>query len=327
MHPSLEPELAAGAPPAGLFVRDAGNFVPTDAARGPWDPTALHGGPVAALAAHVAEAAAPEGMEPARLTLELWSAVPLLPLAVSVEQVRPGRRVAVSEVRLRRAGDPAGRVLARGLVQWVRKGGGPAEPPPLRGPWDAVTAQRRPEEIREVAPRWNTPGFHTIGADLRFATGSFRTLGPAFVWIRLRSAVVAGEPTTPFARAVAAADFGNGVSPELGVDAWSYVNPDLSVHLARLPAGEWVGLDAATLVTGNGRGIAESVLYDLDGPIGRAVQGLLVEPTGGNGIPPVAEAAVASDAARAVDATRGIDAAPCADAARGTTAAPAEGAD
>lgn len=284
MPAPLEPEPAAGSGtasiPAALFVREAGGFVPTDAARGPWDPTALHGGPVAALAAHVAEAAAPEGMEPARLTLELWSAVPLSLLAVSVEQVRPGRRVAVSEVRFRRAGDPAGRVLARGLVQWIRRGGGPAEPPPRRGPWDAAAGQRRPEEIREVPPRWHTPGFHTIGADLRFASGSFRTLGPAFVWIRLRTAVVAGEPTTPFARAVAAADFGNGVSPELGVDAWSFVNPDLSVHLARLPAGDWVGLDAATLVTGNGRGIAESVLYDLHGPIGRAVQGLLVEPAG-----------------------------------------------
>jgi hypothetical protein len=38
-----------------LFIReDEHTWRPTDAARGPWTPDALHGGPVAALLAHAA---------------------------------------------------------------------------------------------------------------------------------------------------------------------------------------------------------------------------------------------------------------------------------
>ena len=37
--------------PDALFVADHDRFVPTELARGPWDPNALHGGPVAALVA------------------------------------------------------------------------------------------------------------------------------------------------------------------------------------------------------------------------------------------------------------------------------------
>jgi hypothetical protein len=49
--------------------------------------------------------------------------------------------------------------------------------------------------------------------------------------------------------------------------SWRFINPDLSVHLARLPVGEWICLDAQTVVGNDG-----------DGVFGRAVQSLLIEP-------------------------------------------------
>lgn len=55
------------------------------------------------------------------------------------------------------------------------------------------------------------------------------------------------------------------------------MNPDLTVHLHRHPTGEWVALDAATNAESVGVGLATSSLPDERGPIGRAVQSLLVD--------------------------------------------------
>jgi hypothetical protein len=89
---------------------------------------------------------------------------------------------------------------------------------------------------------------------------------------------VAGEETRPVSRAAAAADFGNGVSWVLSRNAgYVFINPDLTVYLHRRPAGEWVCLEAITYAQPHGVGMAESRLWDDRGPIGRAVQSLLLE--------------------------------------------------
>jgi hypothetical protein len=102
--------------------------------------------------------------------------------------------------------------------------------------------------------------------------------GPATDWIRLRVPLVAGEPTPPLARVAAAADFGNGISWVLPPDqGYRFINPDLTVYLHRPLAGEWVCLEAVTAVEPIGIGLAESRLWDERGPIGRALQSLLLE--------------------------------------------------
>jgi hypothetical protein len=50
------------------------------------------------------------------------------------------------------------------------------------------------------------------------------------------------------------------------------------VTYERLPSGDWIALDARTTIAEGGVGIAESVLYDERGCVGRAVQALLVAP-------------------------------------------------
>lgn len=57
-----------------LFLADGDQFVPQDVARGPWDPTALHGGPTAALLARAVEGHEADPAQPmrvARLTVDL----------------------------------------------------------------------------------------------------------------------------------------------------------------------------------------------------------------------------------------------------------------
>ena len=73
-----------------------------------------------------------------------------------------------------------------------------------------------------------------------------------------------------------AADSGNGVSAVLEHQRYLFVNTDLSVHLKRMPAGEWVCLDAVTYPESQGVGLADTVLWDERGRIGRAAQTLLV---------------------------------------------------
>jgi acyl-Coa thioesterase superfamily protein len=88
--------------------------------------------------------------------------------------------------------------------------------------------------------------------------------------------LIDGQPASPLARAVAAADFGNGVSRIVDFDRYLFVNTDLTVHLHREPAGEWVMLDARTRLESHGAGLAHSTLSDEHGPIGLAAQSLFV---------------------------------------------------
>ena len=75
---------------------------------------------------------------------------------------------------------------------------------------------------------------------------------------------------------VAAADFGNGISRVVDFEAYLFVNTDLTVHLHREPAGEWVLLDARTRLEPHGAGLAHSILSDERGRLGLSAQSLFV---------------------------------------------------
>jgi hypothetical protein len=260
--------------PAALFERDGARFVPTELCRRPWSPDAQHGGPPAALMARAAERfEGGEAMHVVRLTVELLRPVPLVPLAVAVRWARPGRKVQIVEVSLR-AGETE---VARTLALRIRRAELPLPPGVDRPPPPAG-----PSQGTDTLPPWGDalvrPAFVSDGVEHRFVAGSFERPGPATDWIRLRVPLVAGEPTSPLARVAAVADFGNGVSWVLNrLDGWQFINPDLTIYLQRMPAGEWVCLEAATWVEPHGVGVAESRLWDELGLIGRSIQGLLVD--------------------------------------------------
>jgi hypothetical protein len=112
--------------------------------------------------------------------------------------------------------------------------------------------------------------------DWRFARGVFFEPGPAAAWMRMKVQLVEGEEPSALTRVLVAADSGNGISTELPIDEFLFINTELSVHLARMPVTEWVCLDAVTRIGEAGVGLAESVLWDRRGRIGRASQSLLV---------------------------------------------------
>ena len=84
-------------------------------------------------------------------------------------------------------------------------------------------------------------GYHTA-MEYRFVRGGFTELGPATVWMRMGLPLLPGEEPTPLQRVLIAADSGNGVSVALDWTSYLFINVDLSVHLNRMPEGEWVCL-------------------------------------------------------------------------------------
>ena len=94
----------------------------------------------------------------------------------------------------------------------------------------------------------------------------------------MRQPLIAGEEPSPLQRVLVAADSGNGVSATLDWGRYLFINVDLTVHLHRPLAGEWVCLDSITIPEPSGVGLADTALYDGRGPIGRAAQTLLVGP-------------------------------------------------
>ena len=260
---------------ASLFLADGGRWVPTELARGPWDPGALHGGPVTALLTRALEALeAPVPMRLARVTVELLRPVTLVPLELTTEVVRPGAKVGLIEARLQRVADGQVVAVARALrirSTGVAFGDGVHDVVPDLPATAASTA--------EVSPVGNDyPAYHNTAVEHRFVHGAFGRPGPVFDWIRLVVPVVPDEVPTGWQRAAAIADFANGVSAEVPFDGTAlFINPDLTVHLWREPEGEWIGMESRTRTSATGIGMSDTALWDRTGRVGRGVQSLLLD--------------------------------------------------
>jgi hypothetical protein len=111
--------------------------------------------------------------------------------------------------------------------------------------------------------------------EIRIASGVFFK-GPCAIWFRLRHSLLASEVPSAYQRVAVAADSSNGISSILDFARYSFLNLDLTINLLRKPKGEWICVEARTYLGPTGCGLAESMLYDLDGFIGRATQNLAI---------------------------------------------------
>ena len=257
--------------PDAFYEPDGDRYLATELTRGPWDEDSQHAGPPAALLGREIERLEQaEEFEVGRLTFEILRAAPIAAMRVEASVVRPGKRVQLVEGSL---SDDEG-VVMRTRGWRIRRASvelpaGSAAPPeePIPGPEKGVE--------RDFFPTGKATGYHTA-MDYRFLRGSFTEPGPATVWMRMRRPLIAGEQPTPLQRVLVAADSGNGVSSALDWRRFVFINVDLTVQLERLPAGEWVCLDAVTLPQRTGVGSSDTLLRDEGGRIGRAMQTLLV---------------------------------------------------
>jgi Thioesterase-like superfamily len=252
---------------AAFFEPDGDDLVATPLTRGPWDVDAQHGGPPAALLARAVEAELPPEFRLARISLDLLRPVPIGRVSPRVS-LHVGRRVARARVALDAGGVEVmtGAAMAQRLAHLDL-------PPPADG-------SLAPPEAGNSPPFFTVPwdeGYHTAMA-WSFVAGSWIGRGASEVWLTQRVPLVAGEEPSPAQRTMVVADAGNGVSAVVDFSRFSFLNTDLSVHLHRDPAGEWIGMHARTVVQPSGAGLATTVLYDRAGPVGSGAQSLLVAP-------------------------------------------------
>ena len=246
-------------------------FFATEHTRGPWSNDHQHGGPPSALLARALERAGEraQGVFVTRITIELLRPIPIAaPLEVETEVLSEGRsihRIAAALV----SGD---KQLAVALALRTRV----AEVPvPIHDHGDFRPMQP-PDQCRgfEFPFFQHERGFHTA-VEVRAAEGEFG-VGKFGVWMRPRYPLVAGEATTTLQRVMLCSDAAHGVGAALDTERFSFVNPDLSVHLHRLPADEWLAMRSRTWSEPMGFGMCRAELSDRHGPLGLVLQSQLL---------------------------------------------------
>jgi hypothetical protein len=207
-------------------------------------------------------------MQLARLTIDLFRPIPVADLILKAVVVRRGRRIQVCQAQLF-----SGEVeVARASALHIRMAD--LDPSPLPDP-DKLAAEE-PEQLHP--PRLSLfPSPFLSGVSMRTDRPEGRA-GPRAIWFRLDRPLIEGFVVSPAVRAAMTADFCNGTGAVLDPEDWTFLNADLSLHLSRLPLGDWLRLDADCCVGPQGVGLAAAIMSDVHGPVGRVAQSLLLEP-------------------------------------------------
>lgn len=274
-----------------FYERSERGFFSTELTRGPWDPETQHAGPPAALIGREIERCQGIGSSSgerfvARVTFEILRPIPITELLVEAKVTRGGRRVDMVEASLAEADGKvlirarAWRIIRRDVELPAGLSGAEPDSHAARAgrPGGELGRPAGPDTVaasESFFPTGQDVGYHTA-MEYRFITGSFVEPGPATTWLRMLRPLVAGEEPSPLSRVLAAADSGNGISSTLDFHRYVFINVDLSVHLHRLPVGEWVCLDSLTIPEPSGVGLTDTMLFDELGPLGRGAQSLLV---------------------------------------------------
>jgi hypothetical protein len=242
-----------------FFVREGDRFVPTGQGASPWTRTTQGGIPLAGLIAHnIENIPAPSKMNPARLTIDIIGAVPMRPLFCISRIIREGRRVQLIDMELQ----AEGRTWVRASVLRVRSEATPSMNLPL--------SHSFPDEPEKVIRKVSWSESIPVKSD-------FLVPGPGTIWVKFQCQVVEGQAITPLERIAMASDFGSGIAPLFSSKEWTFANLDISIHLSRLPQGEWLLIDASSESAGNGIAIVSSRIADKFGMIGTAHQTVFLD--------------------------------------------------
>jgi acyl-CoA thioesterase len=250
--------------PAHFTPAENGEFEPTPFAGSHWGDNHLNGPAVVGLAAQSLErfCGSPDFM-PTRLTVDLFRAARSVPTSVSVRMVRDGRRVRSADCDVTQEG----RLVARATLLQYRR----STAPPGRL-WTIPTTIPFPPRLDDGvqtavdsdAGDWSrSPGEHQNDSRKRFYNSAID--------------VVAGQPNSQFLRAVMVAEATSLVT-NLGTEGVGYINGDLTVGLARLPAGEWIGVQADSHWAADGVAVGTATLFDRSGAFGSGMTTAVANP-------------------------------------------------
>lgn len=253
-----------------LDAPDGERFFATFSTTGPWFADAQHVGPPTALIVRALERCDPRpGTQLSRITVEVLGPVPAGEVTVRAAVERPGRAIELLGAEMTAGGRAVLRARAWRLAQGDTAAVASGEEPAIPGHELGV-------ERPELPPGW-LPGFIDT-LEWRWVRGWLGEPGPGTVWARQTVELVAGEQPSPLQRLAVVADSGNGAAAPFDIREWLFVNTELTLHLHRAPAGEWMGVDAHTVVGPTGLGTVSGLLFDESGHTGRSAQALIVRP-------------------------------------------------
>jgi hypothetical protein len=208
-----------------------------------------------------------------RLTVDLTRPIPHAGFRIESAVTRPGRTVSTTEMTIV-DGDGKPVITARGMH--VAEGE-PNDFPTT--PYDTpVLAEARPGRFPIELAAHGLPMFRG-GVEVRYPPDEEPQPGPTRMWMRTVP-LLPDEHGSGFQRICPLADCGNAVSRNAEPEHYAFMNTDLTVLLHRQPAGDWFGMDSVSRWEPTGVGISDSLLFDEHGPVGRAIQTLLIRPFG-----------------------------------------------
>jgi hypothetical protein len=222
-----------------------------------------------------------EGQRLGRVAIDILRPVPIGKLSVRTRTIRPGRRVALLEAVIEADGQEV--LHARGwrIERPSRPvpeivDGTPAPPLPPTGDGAPPQIFKQEPDGYLASIEWR---FLPSELDEYAGTAqAHRTALTRAAWARPRIPLMPGAQASPMARTLLVADSGSGVGAALPSTQFIFINVDVTVALPRDPAGDWLLLEAETVVGDEGTGLARTRLSDLTGPCGQAWQTLLVAP-------------------------------------------------
>lgn len=257
---------------APIFAREGDLWMPDPYAAGPF--RGLYGGAVAGLVgAAMEEHALDEGWGvPLSASVTILRPAPLSRLRTEVSVLQAGRRNAVAECLLT---DPATeKLIAKGQAIFVQPA--PMRAPPLTPEPEGCNWAADPESL----PLWangrrpeHVNFLHILDMrEERDAAGK-----PGIRWSRMTRPLMSFPSLlgTLFTAADNASAFWLSAS-----GAWptnfGFPNVDVSIHVARAPKGEWIGVLPDAMLHESGMGLSEGALYDAAGLLGRTCQTNLI---------------------------------------------------
>jgi len=244
-------------------------FTPNAEARGPWSEDACHAGPPTGLIARALEKVVTD--KPlTRLTVNLLRPIPMAGFRIAAQVTKNGRVSAISSAELI---DAQGRVCASAnALHLAAQGGGYLACPPADSP-DLDSAKPGNFPMQSVS--------HSLlcfsnGIEVMYPPGEEGSLGPTTMWMRTLP-LLEGEIPSDFQRLCPLADCGNGLSRNAELTDAMFMNPDITIAVHRLPESDWLASRATSYWQSTGVGLSEATLFDQKGPIGTAIQTLVVQ--------------------------------------------------
>lgn len=252
---------------AAHFTQADDGFLPTRYAQSHWGEDHLNGPAIVGLAARALESeCGSREFRPTRLTVDLFRAARNVRTVVDVRVVRDGRRVHGAECDVIQDG----RSVARATLVQYR----PSSAPPGTL-WQSVQtfadASGMPVPDGTILPfvgsddvGWTrSPAEHQNASRKRFFNDGIR--------------VVANEQNSPFVRAAMVAEATSLVT-NLGTAGIGYINGDLTVAMSRLPADDWIGIQADSHHAADGVAVGTATLFDSLGAFGAGLTTAIANP-------------------------------------------------